>query len=82
MKQLQKSVKKFGIHALVWREGDWYVARGVEVEVASQGITMKEALVNLEEALELYFEDEKNPKSSLALPNLHLETLFPTIQYA
>ena len=33
-------------------------------------------------ALELYFEDEKVPKGNLALPNLRLETLFPTIQYA
>ncbi len=82
MKHVQKSVKKFGIHALVWRENDWHVAKAVEVEVASQGTTAKEALSNLEEALELYFEDEKVPKGNLTLPNLRLETLFPTIQYA
>ncbi len=82
MKQAHKSVKKFGIHALVWRENDWYVAKAVEVEVASQGTTGKEALSNLEEALELYFEDEKIPKGNLSFPNLQLETLFPRIQYA
>ena len=82
MKQVQKSVKKFGIHALVWRENDWYVAKAIEIEVASQGKTTKKALANLEEALELYFEDEKVPKGNLALPNLRLETLFPNIQYA
>jgi predicted RNase H-like HicB family nuclease len=31
----------------------------LEVELASQGKRKKEALKNLKEALELYFEDEK-----------------------
>lgn len=35
-----------------------YVARAVDVEVASQGETREEALAALTEALELYFEDE------------------------
>ena len=43
--------------AAVTSEGDWYVARCLEVEVASQGRTVEEALANLKEALELYFED-------------------------
>ncbi|MEX2626947.1 MAG: type II toxin-antitoxin system HicB family antitoxin [Ilumatobacteraceae bacterium] len=43
--------------AAIAREGDWYVARCLEVEVASQGATVDEARVNLVEALELYFED-------------------------
>ena len=42
--------------ASIWREGDWYVAQCLEVDVASQGETEAEALVNLKEALELYFE--------------------------
>jgi predicted RNase H-like HicB family nuclease len=33
------------------------VARCLEIEVASQGETIDEALANLREALELYFED-------------------------
>lgn len=33
------------------------MARCLEVEVTSQGKTMEEALANLQEALELYFED-------------------------
>lgn len=37
------------------REGDWYIARSLDVEVASQGKTEEEALLNLREALELYF---------------------------
>ena len=42
--------------ASVWREGDWYVAQCLELDVASQGETETEALANLKEALELYFE--------------------------
>jgi predicted RNase H-like HicB family nuclease len=50
--------------AAVVREDDWYIARCLEVEVASQGRTVEEALVNLSEALELYFEDEPTPPAS------------------
>jgi predicted RNase H-like HicB family nuclease len=42
--------------AIVLEDG-WYVARCLEVEVASQGVSVEEALANLREALELYFED-------------------------
>lgn len=48
--------------AAVTHEGDWQVARCLEVEVASQGHTVDEALANLREALELYFEDEALPE--------------------
>jgi len=51
-----------GLHALLWKEGKWFVAKCVEVEVASQGKTKKEALSNLSEALSLYFEGEAIPK--------------------
>ncbi|ATY84555.1 type II toxin-antitoxin system HicB family antitoxin [Kyrpidia spormannii] len=43
--------------AAVTKEGKWYVARCLEVEVTSQGETLEEALANLREALELYFEN-------------------------
>lgn len=49
--------------AAVLEDGDWYVARCLEVEVASQGATIDEALENLREALELYFEDDEVPAS-------------------
>lgn len=48
--------------AAVTHEGDWYVARCLEVEVASQGSTVDESLTNLREALQLYFEDEALPE--------------------
>lgn len=42
--------------ASVWREGEWFVAQCLEVDVASQGESEEEALTNLREALELHFE--------------------------
>ncbi|MHB1627084.1 MAG: type II toxin-antitoxin system HicB family antitoxin [Bacilli bacterium] len=50
--------------AAITREGTWLVARCLEVEVTSQGETMESALANLQEALELYFEDHDAPISS------------------
>ncbi len=52
--------------AAVTHEEPWYVVRCLEVEVASQGETVEEALQNLREALGLYFEDQPLPE--------HLET--------
>lgn len=46
------------MHSVVWKEDKWYVAKALEVEVTSQGKSQKEALGNLKEALELYFEDQ------------------------
>ncbi len=42
--------------ASVWQEDDWFVAQCLEVDVASQGESEEDALKNLKEALELYFE--------------------------
>ena len=42
--------------ATVWREGDWFVAQCLEIDIASQGETEEEALANLKEALELHLE--------------------------
>jgi predicted RNase H-like HicB family nuclease len=47
--------------AAVAKDDGWYVARCLEVEVASQGETVDEALANLREALELFFEDDEVP---------------------
>ncbi len=38
-------------------EGDWIVATDAATGIASQGKTTKEAMSNLKEALELYYED-------------------------
>lgn len=58
MKKEDKKLVVNGYNALVWKEGGLFVARAIEVEVASQGKSRISALKNLEEALDLYFEDE------------------------
>jgi len=50
---------KRGFSAVIWLEDDWYIAQCLEVDVASQGRSREEALDNLREALELYFEDPR-----------------------
>ena len=47
------------LKTIVWKEGKHYVAQCLNVEVSSFGKTKAEALKNLNEALELYFEDTK-----------------------
>lgn len=54
-------MKKIAVQSLVWKEGKHYVAQCLNVDISSFGKTKKEALKNLKEALELYFEDEKQP---------------------
>jgi predicted RNase H-like HicB family nuclease len=52
--------------ASIFREGDWFVAQCLKVDVASQGETAEEALTNLREAVELYFE----PPTPTVVPDL------------
>lgn len=53
---------KLNLKNIVWKEGKHYVAQCLNVDVSSFGKTKKEALDNLDEALELYFEDIKTPR--------------------
>jgi len=45
------------VTAIVQQDDNWYVAKCLENSVASQGKTVEEAIANLKEALELYYED-------------------------
>lgn len=42
---------------IVWKEGDEYVAQCLNIDVSSFGKSKNEALINLNEAIELYMED-------------------------
>ncbi len=55
-------MRKINLKNVVWKEGKYYVAQCLNVDVSSFGSTRKEALGNLGEALELYFEDVKAPQ--------------------
>ena len=52
-------MRKINLQIAVWKEGKYYVAQCLNVDVSSFGKTKKEALASLDEALELYFEDIK-----------------------
>jgi predicted RNase H-like HicB family nuclease len=47
--------------AAVHQEEDWYVARCLELDVASQGESLDAALANLREAVEAYLEEVSQP---------------------
>ncbi|MAG12144.1 MAG: HicB family protein [Parcubacteria group bacterium] len=68
---------KIDLKSVVWKEGDYYVSRCLDVEVSSFGKTKKEALAMLQEALELYFEDVPVPekKELIKRPTLASVTL-------
>ncbi len=58
-------MKNQTLHTIIWKEDKLFVAKFLELELASQGKTKKEALKNLREALDLYLEDEDINKLSL-----------------
>ena len=54
-------MKTLEIDYVVWREEKYFVSKCLNVEVSSFGKTAEEAVKNLKEAVELYFEgDEKD----------------------
>ncbi|MEJ7682487.1 MAG: type II toxin-antitoxin system HicB family antitoxin [Segetibacter sp.] len=55
--------------AIIERENDGYVALCPELEIASQGNTVEEAKINLQEAMELFFEDASKDEIVLRLIN-------------
>ena len=55
--------KKGKFITVTWKESKYYVAQCLNIDVSSFGKTRKEALKNLEEALDLYLEDV--PKSKI-----------------
>lgn len=70
---------KKDLKIVTWKEGKYYVAQCLNVEVSSFGKTRKEALANLREALELYFEDSPISK----LPKIEKPTVSTEqLQYA
>lgn len=46
-------------NVMIQKEEEWYVAKCLDNNVASQGKTIEEALENLREALELYLQNEE-----------------------
>ncbi|NCQ16198.1 type II toxin-antitoxin system HicB family antitoxin [Candidatus Falkowbacteria bacterium] len=51
---------------IIIQEGEWYVARCVELGVVSQGKTIEKSQENLREAVELYLADQPQRKKFLS----------------
>lgn len=56
-------MRKIQFASVVWKEGKHYVAQCLNVDISSFGRTRKDALNNLQEAVELYLEDA--PRSAV-----------------
>lgn len=73
-------MKKINLKNIVWKEGKYFVAQCLNVDISSFGKTKKEALANLQEALALYFEDA--PQEPLLLKIEKPELVAQTFVYA
>lgn len=68
-------MKTFNV--VITEENNWLVALEPSTGVASQGKTLDEALHNIHEALELYFEElgEKPQEADASVPRTFLTTV-------
>jgi len=74
-----KYMNKFKFQAVIWKEGRHFVAQCLNVDVSSFSSSKLQAMKNLNEALELYFEDEK-PKKFVKIEKA--EVVPTTVKYA
>ena len=63
------------ITAVIQKEEDWFVAKCLENNIASQGKTVEQAIENLKEAVHLYYEDGETFEESR-------QTLVTTLEIA
>lgn len=69
-------------NVMIQKEENWYIAKCLDNNVASQGKTIEEAMKNLKEALELYVQNETiiQPKE-IFLTTLEVVVWIQNIQY-
>jgi len=58
---------KKNIKYIVYKEGKYFVSQCLNVEVSSFGESIDEAVFNLKEALELYYEDVTTEESYIPI---------------
>ncbi len=64
--------KQVTYQSVIYQEGAYYVAQCLNVDVSSFGLNPEEALANLHEALQLYFENAPNSVvTDVKTPSLH-----------
>ncbi|MBU4494383.1 MAG: type II toxin-antitoxin system HicB family antitoxin [Acidobacteriota bacterium] len=55
---------------IIYREGKYFVAQCLNVDVSSFGESIQEAQSNIKEALELYFEGDKGKKEYVQIDEI------------
>jgi predicted RNase H-like HicB family nuclease len=60
---------------IIKQEEEWFVAVCLENNIASQGKTIDEAMLNLKEAIALYYENEKEALTALQNHQIYVTTL-------
>jgi predicted RNase H-like HicB family nuclease len=63
------------IHAIFQNDGQWFVARCLDVPVTTQGRTLAAAKKNLREAVELYLETWGEPKRTKTAKEFYLTSM-------
>lgn len=77
---------KIPLKAVIWKEGDFFVAQCLNVEVSSFGESKEDALKNLQEAVSLYFEDMAIQDAiqienlKLSLPKQNMPKLYSSLE--
>ncbi len=60
------------IKYVLYKEDKYYVVQCINIELSTFGETMDEAMRNLDEALALYFEDDKDVLEPVTIENVML----------
>ena len=63
------------VTTIISKEGKWYIARCAELGVVSQGETIEEAKINLQEAVELYLQNNAGAKKCFSKTPPFITTL-------
>jgi predicted RNase H-like HicB family nuclease len=71
--KFEKAFMQIALKNIVWQEGPHFVAQCLNVDVSSFGENKQEALYNLKEALELFFE-YASPHQILQIDNPEIVT--------
>jgi predicted RNase H-like HicB family nuclease len=63
-------MKKGEFTSAVWKEGKYFVAQCLNIDISSFGDIKNEALKNIEEAIELYLEDKQQKIPKVESPSI------------
>ena len=64
---------------IVYKEGDYYVSQCLNIDISSFGTTSDDAIENLKEAVELYYEDSDNFESYIDIDETMIGETFVNV---